>query len=59
MMHYHGTPITPMAQLERMAGRLFCVSYARPDDLARCLRIAQGLIRQLHLLRLAGLLRMG
>ncbi len=44
MMHYHGTPITPMAQLERMAGRLFCVSYARPDDLARCLRIAQGLM---------------
>mgnify|MGYP003440572259 FL=1 len=33
-MHYHGTPITPRAQLERMAGRMFCVSYAAPQDLA-------------------------
>lgn len=39
MIHYHGTPITPRAQLERMDGRCFCVSYARPDDLATCLRI--------------------
>lgn len=44
MIHYHGTPITPLAQLERMAGRHFCVSYERPDDLRRCLRIGQSLM---------------
>lgn len=44
MIHYHGTPITPLAQIERMAGRHFCVSYERPDDLRRCLRIGQSLM---------------
>lgn len=44
MLHYHGTPITPRAQLERMAGRLFCVSYAAPWDLATCLRIGQSVM---------------
>lgn len=43
-MHYHGTPITPRGQLEHMAGRLFCVSYAAPQDLATCLRIGQGVM---------------
>lgn len=28
MLHYHGTPITPAAELLRLAGRSFCVSYA-------------------------------
>lgn len=44
MLKYHGTPITPKAQLDRMQGRNFCVSYARPDNLAHCLRIAQSLM---------------
>jgi hypothetical protein len=44
MMKYHGTPITPRAQLERMAGRMFCVSFAAPQDLATCLRIAQSVM---------------
>jgi hypothetical protein len=44
MIHYHGTPITPRAQLERMAGRLFCVSYASQQDLATCKRIGQGVM---------------
>lgn len=44
MLHYHGTPITPRAQLERMAGRMFCVSYAAPQDLATCLRIGQSVM---------------
>ena len=43
-MHYHGTPISPRAQLERMAGRMFCVSYAVPQDLATCLRIGQSVM---------------
>ncbi len=43
-MHYHGTPITPLAQLERMAGRMFCVSFPRPDSLQTCLRIGQSVM---------------
>lgn len=44
MIHYHGTPITPNHQLERMAGMHFCVSFHRPDQLDRCLRIGQSLL---------------
>jgi hypothetical protein len=44
MLHYHGTPITPRARLERMAGRMFCVSRAAPQDLATCLRIGQSVM---------------
>lgn len=44
MIHYHGTPITPRAQLERMAGRHFCVSFAHPNDLKTCLRIGQSVV---------------
>lgn len=29
---FHGLPITPKAQLERLEGRRFCVSHARPDQ---------------------------
>lgn len=41
-MKYHGTPISPRAQLERMRGRNFCVSVEAPQDLATCLRIGQA-----------------
>jgi hypothetical protein len=44
MIHYHGTPITPRAVLETLAGEHFCVSYFRPDNLKVCLRIAQSLM---------------
>lgn len=44
MIKYHGTPITPQVELERMAGRNFCVSFFRPDNLHTCLRIGQGLM---------------
>lgn len=44
MIHYHGTPITPREQLERMAGRHFCVSYAHTQDLRRCLQIGQSVM---------------
>lgn len=44
MIHYHGTPITPREQLLRMAGRHFCVSFARPDNLKVCLEIGQSLM---------------
>lgn len=44
MIHYHGTPITPRAQLQRMAGRHFCVSFAAPQDLKTCLAIGQSVM---------------
>lgn len=44
MIHYHGTPITPRAQLLRMSGRNFCVSYAAPNDLKTCLSIGQSVM---------------
>lgn len=43
-IHFHGTPITPRAQLERMAGEHFCVSFARPDDAESCLKIGQSVL---------------
>jgi hypothetical protein len=44
MIHYHGTPITPNSELEKMAGRHFCVSYANPQNLKACLRIGQSVM---------------
>jgi hypothetical protein len=43
-MHYHGTPITPITALYDLAGRNFCVSFARPDDVARCHQIGQSVM---------------
>jgi hypothetical protein len=43
-MHYHGTPITPMTALYELAGRCFCVSYARPEDIARAHAIGQSVL---------------
>lgn len=43
-IHYHGTPITPRAQLLRMAGEHFCVSFVRPDDAEMCLSIGQSVL---------------
>jgi hypothetical protein len=41
---YHGTPITPKAQLARMFGQHFCVSFARPDDADMCEEIGQSVL---------------
>jgi hypothetical protein len=43
-MHYHGTPITPITALYELAGRNFCVSFARPDDVTRCHQIGQSVM---------------
>ncbi len=43
-VHYHGTPITPISVLQELAGRNFCVSFARPDDVKRCHRIGQSVM---------------
>lgn len=43
-MHYHGTPITPRRTLQELAGRNFCVSFAKPQDLVECHRIGQSVM---------------
>lgn len=40
--HYHGTPITPLSVLGKMAGRSFCVSYAAPAQVKVCHDIGQS-----------------
>lgn len=44
MIHYHGTPITPRAELQKMAGRSFCVSFAHPGDADWCLAHGQSVM---------------
>jgi len=44
MIHYHGTPITPISALYELAGRHFCVSHANPQDVARCHQIGQSVM---------------
>jgi hypothetical protein len=43
-IHYHGTPITPAAQLARMAGEHFCVSFANPANADVCEGIGQSVL---------------
>jgi hypothetical protein len=44
MIHYHGTPITPISALLELHGRHFCVSHAAPDDVTRCHQIGQSVM---------------
>jgi hypothetical protein len=44
MLHYHGTPITPLAALQQLAGRCFCVSYARPDQVRQAHELGQSVM---------------
>lgn len=43
-IHYHGTPITPMTALYELAGRCFCVSHARPDQVRLVHQIGQSVL---------------
>lgn len=43
-IHYHGTPITPIAALYELAGRHFCVSHMAPGDIRRCHAIGQSVM---------------
>ncbi len=43
-MHYHCTPITPNSVMEMLAGRNFCVSFARPDQVQRAHEIGQSVM---------------
>ena len=44
MLHYHGTPITPKAELEKLKGKHFCVSYADPRAADWCVSNAQSIM---------------
>lgn len=44
MIHYHGTPLTPRRKLLSMAGKHFCVSFARKDDGEWCLQNGQSVM---------------
>jgi len=44
VIHYHGTPLTPRAELYRMAGKHFCVSFAHPSDADVCMQIGQSVM---------------
>lgn len=43
-MHYHGTPISPRSALFELAGRNFCISFAKPQDVGVCHRIGQSVM---------------
>ena len=44
MIHYHGTPITPIPERLKMAGKNFCVSFANPYDANWCLAHGQSVM---------------
>lgn len=44
MIHYHGTPLTPQRELEKMAGKHFCVSFANPQNADWCLKNGQSVM---------------
>jgi hypothetical protein len=44
MIHYHGTPITPYTALYELAGRHFCVSHARGEQVRVAHEIGQSVM---------------
>lgn len=44
MIHYHGTPLTPRSELQKMAGKHFCVSFAHPHDADWCQQNGQSVM---------------
>lgn len=44
MLHYHGTPISPKSELEKLSGKNFCVSYAHPWNADWCIMNAQSIM---------------
>lgn len=43
-LHYHGTPITPAEVILSLAGKCFCVSHARPDQVQLVHQIGQSVL---------------
>jgi len=44
MIHYHGTPISPRAELMTLGGKCFCVSFADKRDVSVCHQIGQSVM---------------
>ena len=44
VIHYHGTPLTPRSELQKLAGKHFCVSFAEPRDADWCLANGQSVM---------------
>jgi len=44
MLHYHGTPLTPRAELMKLAGKNFCVPFSDPRDADWCQAHAQAIM---------------
>lgn len=44
MIHYHGTPISPITALMKLKGRHFCVSHAASQDIERVHQIGQSVM---------------
>lgn len=44
MLHYHGGPITPAPALLSLAGKCFCVSHARPEQVKTMHQIGQSVM---------------
>lgn len=43
-LHYHGLPCTPLRVLYTLAGRHFCVSYSRPEQVEYAHQIGQAVM---------------
>jgi hypothetical protein len=43
-VHYHGTPISPRAELLKLAGKNFCVSFFDPRDVDVCHQLGQSVL---------------
>lgn len=43
-IHYHGTPITPRSVLDSLAGKHFCVSFAKTQDVEHVHKIGQSVM---------------
>lgn len=44
MIHYHGTPLTPRNELQKMGGKHFCVPFSDARDADWCLANAQSVM---------------
>lgn len=43
-IHYHGTPLSPRAELMKLAGKCFCVPFSDARDADTCLAIGQAVM---------------
>ena len=44
MIHYHGTPLSPVGELMKLAGKHFCVPFSDGRDADRCQSIGQSVM---------------